>query len=225
MDAHPIPRLTLADHAFEKLAEGIVRGEFLPGTPLSELEIAAKFGISRAPAREAIYRLEAKGLVRRSPHLGARVVALTLEDLRELFQMREALEGMACRLAATKMSDVEIEELHANLANHRQQPDLAAGAAYYQPGGDHDFHFRIAHASGNERLARTLCEDLYHVMRVYRFQSSTQPGRALQALREHEAVVSALRARDADSAEARMREHIRQSWLSTEARARASLTP
>lgn len=219
---HPIPRLTLADHAFEKLAEAIVRGEFSPGAPLGELEIAARFGISRAPAREAIYRLEAKGLVRRSAHLGARVVELTLDDLRELFQMREVLEGLACRLATLKMSDVEIEDLHASLMNHRRQPDLASGAAYYQPGGDHDFHFRIVHASGNQRLARTLCDDLYHVMRVYRFRSSTQPGRALQALGEHEAIVSALRARDPDSAEARMREHIRQSWANTEARALAA---
>jgi DNA-binding GntR family transcriptional regulator len=213
----PLVRLTLADQAFENLADAIVRGEFPPGAPLSELEIAVKFGISRAPAREAIYRLEARGLVRRSPHHGARVVELGVEDLRELFQVREALEGMACMLAAESMTAAELDELIASLATHGHQPDLSSGAAYYQAGGDNDFHFRIARGSRNRRLVRALCEDLYHVLRVYRFRSSTQPGRAKQAHKEHKAIAAALCARDGAAAEARMREHIRQSWKNTEA--------
>jgi DNA-binding GntR family transcriptional regulator len=219
MSTRPLTRATLADQAFENLAEGIVRGEFPPGAALSELEIAAKLGISRAPAREAIFRLEARGLVRRSPHLGARVVELGINDLRELFQVREALEGMACRLACERMSEGDLDALAKSLVAHGEQPDLASGSAYYQSGGDNDFHFRIARGSGNDRLVRALCEDLYHVMRIYRFRSSRQPGRARAALSEHKAIVAALRGRDPDVAEARMREHIRQSWNSTEARA------
>jgi len=209
-------RLTLADQAFENLADAIVRGEFPPGAPLSELEIAVKFGISRAPAREAIYRLEARGLVRRSPHHGARVVELSVKDLRELFQVREALEGMACLLAAESMTVAELDELNASLATHGHQPDFASGAAYYQAGGDNDFHFRIARGSRNGRLVRALCEDIYHVLRVYRFRSSTQPERAKQAHKEHEAIAAALCARDGAAAEARMRKHIRQSRKNTE---------
>ncbi|MGE3991407.1 GntR family transcriptional regulator [Pseudorhodoplanes sp.] len=218
-------RSTLADQAFECLTDAIVRGELFPGAALSELEIAAKLGISRGPAREAIHRLEAKGLVTRSPHLGARVVELKLEDVRELFQMREALEGMTCRLAAITMSDSDLDALASNLVAHSQQPELAAGESYYQPGGDNDFHFRIARGSGNTRLIRALCDDLYHVMRVYRFRSSTQAGRARQALGEHQGIAAALRARDPDAAEARMREHIRQSWKSTEALASSQINP
>jgi DNA-binding GntR family transcriptional regulator len=213
----PLTRVTLADQAFENLAESIVRGEIPPGTPLSELEITAKFGISRAPAREAIYQLEARGLVRRFRHHGARVVELSVDDLRELFQVREALEGMACRLAAERMNAAELDELTASLAKHVHQPDLASGEAYYQAGGDNDFHFRIARGSGNGRLVRALCEDLYHVLRVYRFRSSTHSGRAKRAHKEHEAIAAALRARDAEAAEARMREHIRHSWKNIEA--------
>lgn len=213
----PLTRHTLADQAFENLVDSIVRGEFPPGAPLSELEIAVKFGISRAPAREAIYRLEARGLVRRLPHHGARVVELSVDDLRELFQVREALEGMACRLAAESMTMAELDELRASLVTHVHQPDLASGAAYYQAGGDNDFHFRIARGSRNDRLMRALCGDIYHVLRVYRFRSSTQPGRAKQALKEHEAIVEAISARNPDAAEACMREHLRQSWKNTEA--------
>src|SRR4051812_38955596 len=124
---------------------------------------------------------------------------------------------MACRLGAAAMDQSDIDALAGNLESHGRQPDVAAGAAYYQPDGDYGFHFRIARASRNERLVRALCGDLYHVMRVYRFRSSTRPGRARRAFAEHRAIVAALRVRDPDAAEGRMREHIRQSWQSTQA--------
>src|SRR4051812_35840817 len=97
---------------------------------------------------------------------------------------------MACRLGAAAMDQSEIDALASNLESHGRQPDVAAGAAYYQPDGDYDFHFRIARASRNERLVRALCGDLYHVMRVYRFRSSTRPGRARRAFAEHRAIVA-----------------------------------
>jgi DNA-binding GntR family transcriptional regulator len=217
-------RPTLSDQVFARTAEAIVRGQYPPGAAISEADVAERLGVSRAPAREAIYRLEAKGLVTRAPHLGARVVQLTLDSMRELFQMREALEGMACRLAAAGMSDAELAELDRSLDGHHAQPDVAAGASYYQPDGDEDFHFRIARGSGNGRLVRALCDDLYYVLRTFRFQSSTLPGRARQALNEHRSIVAALKARSGDAAECLMREHIRRSWSNVEGAARASST-
>jgi DNA-binding GntR family transcriptional regulator len=207
-----LTRLTLADQAFERLANSIIGGELAPGAPLGEAEIADKFGVSRAPAREAIYRLEARGLVRRSQHHGARVVELGLADLRELFQVREALEGMACRLAAEAMTDAELEQVTAGLAKPVYQPDLAPAAAYYEAVGDDDFHCRIARGSHNGRLEQMLREHLYPLLRVPRFRSRTRVSRVKQAQAEHEAIAAALCARDADGAEARMREHIRQWW-------------
>lgn len=212
MSTTAIIRRTLADQVFDRVVDAIVLGEIAAGTSISEMEIAERFGVSRAPAREAIYRLEAKGLVTRTAHLGARVVALTLDDLRSLYEIREAMEGMACRLAAERIDDATLEELGRDLERHRQQIEGAA-RGYYQGGGDQDFHFRIAGASGNLRLERTLCDNLYDVMRLYRFRSSLKPGRARQALEEHHAILEALRACDPDRAEAAMRTHIRHSWL------------
>jgi DNA-binding GntR family transcriptional regulator len=215
MTSSGIVRQTLADQVFERVVEAIVTGEIQTGSPISENEVAIRFGVSRGPAREAIVRLEGKGMVTRTPHFGARVVDLSLDDLRSLFEIRESLEGMACRLAAERMSDAELDKLEDGLRTHADRPDIAAGQAYYQPGGDQDFHFGIARASHNMRLFRSLSEDLYDVMRLYRYRSSQTPGRARDALNEHRVIVAALRSRDADAAEAAMRAHIRASWLNT----------
>ncbi len=207
-----VSRLTLADQVYDRVVEAIVMGDIEPGSAISENEIAERFGVSRGPAREAIFRLEAKGLVTRAAHYGARVVDLTLGDLQGLFEIREGLEGMACRLAAARMTDEELAALETKLNHHASRPDVASGHAYYQPGGDQDFHLSIAAASHNPRLLRTLSGDLYDVMRVYRYRSSARPGRAHEALVEHQAVVAALKRRDGDAAEAAMRHHIRSSW-------------
>jgi DNA-binding GntR family transcriptional regulator len=142
-------------------------------------------------------------------------VDLTLDDLRSLFEMREALEGMACALAAARISDQALARLEGTLAQHAVQPEVASGQSYYQPGGDRDFHFGIAAASGNARLIRTLSSDIYDVMRVYRYRSALTPGRAVGALEEHHVILAALRARDPARAEEAMRAHIKASWENT----------
>lgn len=211
----PISRQTLADQVVDRLVEAIVTGDVATGSPISENEVALRFGVSRGPAREAILRLEAKGLVTRAAHIGAQIVDLSLDDLRSLFEMREGLEGMACRLAAERIEDAALARLEATLAGHGAQPEVASGRAYYQPGGDRDFHFGIVTASGNARLIRALSSDIYDVMRVYRYRSALTPGRALTALQEHRAILAALMRRDPDASEEAMRAHIRASWENT----------
>jgi DNA-binding GntR family transcriptional regulator len=222
---HTIARVTLADRVFEQIVEAIVQGHIAPGEPINEVNLAARLGVSRAPLREAIFRLEAKGLIERAPHLGARVVDLQPRDLEELFLIREGLEGMAARLAALAMSGDDLQALEQSLDAHRRQPDVASGTAYYQAGGDQDFHFRIAKGSNNRRLFRLLCEDMYSLIRIYRFRSSAAPGRARQAYVEHQDILGALRRRDGDAAEAAMRRHIRLSWSNIEARLKATGRP
>jgi len=216
MRNNSVTRQTLADQVFARIVDAIVVGDIKAGSPISENEIAIRFNVSRGPAREAIFRLEAKGLATRVAHFGARVVDLSLDDLCGLFELREALEGMACWLAAERISDAELTVLEGCLRDHSLQPDVAAGQSYYQPGGDQDFHFGIARASHNQRLFRMLSDNIYDVMRPYRFRSSQTPGRAIEALKEHRAVVEALRSRDQAKAEAAMRAHIRSSWLNTQ---------
>ncbi|WP_243209522.1 GntR family transcriptional regulator, partial [Pseudomonas aeruginosa] len=102
---------TLSEHVFRKIQSAIVSGEIAPGSKISEPELARTYGISRGPLREAIHRLEGLRLLVRVPHVGARVVSLSHAELIELYEIRESLEGMACRLAAERMSQAEIDEL------------------------------------------------------------------------------------------------------------------
>jgi DNA-binding GntR family transcriptional regulator len=205
---------TLADRAFEWLEEAIIKGDYPPGTKLDEVALAKSFGISRGPVREAIRRLEGKKLVERMPHVGARVVALHPGDLTDLLHVREALEGMACRLATQRMTDDEIHELEQLLKGHAKTGALKAGDSYYQRPGDYDFHFRIIQGSRNAKLIQMLSDDLYYLLRVYRYRSSSRKGRAQEALKEHQDVVAAMKKRDPDAAERAMRRHLQHALLS-----------
>ena len=91
---------SLVDAVTERLEAAILGGELAPGSRLSEQRLATAFGVSRGPLREAIRRLEGRQLLRRTTNIGVHVTELSHEDLAELMTVREALEGMACRLAA-----------------------------------------------------------------------------------------------------------------------------
>lgn len=199
---------TLSDGAFERIQNAIVKGEIAPGTRLSEQYLSNTFGISRGPLREAIRRLEGRRLVVRIPHAGVRVASLSYEELIELYYVREALEGMACRLAAQHMTDDQIEALRAVLARHEQHSGLQTNESYYQQEGDLDIHFLIIQGSSNQTLSNMLCGDLYHLLRMYRYRYSTTPKRPQQAFAEHHRIIQAIAERDGELAEMLMRRHI-----------------
>ena len=199
---------TLAEQVMTALQRAIVTGELAPGTKLSEADLARRFGVSRGPLREAISRLEARRLVQVVANSGARVISLDTAQLIDLFETREALEGQAARLAATRMSTSAIAELAALLDRHAEAIAADGGRVYYQEEGDYDFHFRIAHGSGNALLAGILLDDLYQLLRMYRFRLSGANGRAEQALVEHRQILDAIAERDAEMAELLMRRHV-----------------
>jgi DNA-binding GntR family transcriptional regulator len=206
----PIAVSSIANEAFHKLTQAIISGEFAPGEKLSEAELARRFGISRGPIREALQRLEGK-LVLRMPRVGVSVIDLSTEKLIELFAVREALEGMAARLAAERTTEQEIVELGRLLEQHGAHDDVASGAAYYQAGQDDDFHFHIVRAARNEQLQSMLLEELFFKLKLYRYRISSKPGRAQKALEEHREIVAAIASRNPDAAEAAMRRHIRNA--------------
>jgi len=205
---HKVAAQSLVDALAERIEAAIVSGDLQPGSKLSEQGLAASLGVSRGPLREAIRRLEGRKLLQRTPNIGVHVASLSPGDLYEVLQVREALEGMACALAARNMTDGELKALSELLEQHQQQKSVQEGTGYYQESKDFDFHFRIVKGSRNARLIQMLCEDLYYLLRVYRYKSSTKPGRAKQALREHKDIVAALMRRDPVDAERKMRLHI-----------------
>lgn len=199
--------VTIADRVFHSLCDAIVIGEIPAGSKISEPELARRFDVSRASLREAIGRLEAASLVTRRPNVGARVVSLSLEELHEIYFVREALEGMAARLAAERMSERQLEALQALLDEDPEFNPLNAVR---------DFHYAIVHASANPRLIHLLCEDLFHLMRMYRHKYGRDTARAAVASKEHQQILDALRDRDGEMAELLMRRHIRKSRQNVE---------
>ena len=199
---------TLSEHVFRRIQAAIVTGEISPGSKISEPELARTYGISRGPLREAIHRLEGQRLLVRVPHVGARVVSLSHAELIELYEIRESLEGMACRLAAERMSQAAIDELRHVLDTHERDAAFQAGQGYYQQEGDYDFHYRIIQGSGNQTLYKMLCGELYQLVRMYRIQFSSTPNRPRQAFAEHHRILDAIEARDGELAELLMRRHI-----------------
>ena len=202
------PVQTIADRTIERLVDAIVNGIIPPGTKLNEPNLSREYNISRGPLREAIRCLEGLSLVERIPQAGARVVSLSKKNLLEIYDVREALEGMACRLAARNMTDEQIQELWKLLAKHEDFSKQVDGRAYFQQKGDLDIHYRIIQGSCNNKLITLLCGELYHLVRLYRYRSSQSKPRPERALEEHRQILEAIENRDEEFSEILMRRHI-----------------
>jgi DNA-binding GntR family transcriptional regulator len=198
---------TTADAVYGALRRSILDGDLPPGHRLRSDALAHDLNVSRTPVREALRKLEAEGLVDAAPS-GLVVRQLTEQDLTEIFYLREALEGMAARLAAENATRTDIDELHALV------DDMGAVAA----GGDTarlreltgEFHRLIGRASRNSRLVQSLDALLDHVRQA---QSSTLflQGRPPAAVDEHRNLLRAIEKRDGDLAETLARQHRRKT--------------
>jgi DNA-binding GntR family transcriptional regulator len=145
---------TMAEAALERLREAIILGELTPGTPLRLEDLARSLGTSISPIREAVRQLEARGLAEHVPHHGAKVVALDIEELRELFSIRLALETMAVRRSA-ELFEAEDEraarEQLAELDRARGARDARAAVRAHTA-----FHFALYEAARSGSLLRMI---------------------------------------------------------------------
>jgi DNA-binding GntR family transcriptional regulator len=200
---------TTADAVYEVLRQCIVEGEFAPGRRLLSDALAIDLKVSRTPVREALRKLEAEGLVEASGRAGLTVRAISEEDLTEFFYVREALEGMAARLAAENASETAMHDLHALLGEMTEA--LACSDLKLLRTLTGEFHMAVCRASRNKRLMQSLKVLLDHIRQV---QTSTLflEGRAAEAVDEHRRLVEAIESRDSDLAEQFARQH-RQKTL------------
>ena len=199
---------TLADGVFDRIRTAIIEGELEPGSKINEPQLSKQYGISRGPLREAIRRLEGCKLVEIKPNIGANIVSLNISQIIEIYEIRESLEGLACRLAATNAIPDDCFRLRELLTQHEKQIQSENGRIYYQREGDLDFHFQIVQLSGNGRLFDILCGELYHLQRLYRVQTASEPSRPIQAFKEHHQIVDAIEKNDSELAELLMKRHI-----------------
>ncbi len=203
--------VTIADRLFLDLRRAILQGEMPAGKKISEPELANIYGVSRGSLREAISKLENCNLVTRKPNIGARIVSFSIDQLLEIYQIREAMEGMAARLAAKNMTETELHHLKSLVERHKETiaHPVSPPKTEFKQDADLDFHFCIIQGSKNSRLLTMLCQDLYDLVRFYRFRLN--PSFSPTAMQEHELIVQALERRDGEMAELLMRHHVRAS--------------
>lgn len=204
-------RSNQSDSLYETLTVGIMTGRIQPGDKLNELVLAEEFGVSRAPIREALRRLQEKGLVTHVAHQGVRVISPTLQDFLSLLDVREALEGMASRLAATEMAADELDRLTDVVEQHGRELQRNPDGPYVQNDFDNDFHVRIARGCRNPVLTDLLCDQFYPRLKLCRTRHRLVKGRGLAAWNEHRRILAALMERDGDVAELLMRRHVRSA--------------
>ncbi len=213
LPVHKNTQKTLVDDVFYRLKEDIINGTIPQGSKIIETSLAAIYGTSRGPLREAIRKLEGTHLIKRTPHAGARVVTLNQNMMQDIYITREALEGMSARIVATQCKTETIKSLWSVLAYHEKILNQNNGEQYLKQKGDLDFHHQIALASNNEWIIRFIGTRLYDVLRMCRYQSPMIKERPSQALKEHKTILTAIEQGDPELAELMMRRHISHSWL------------
>lgn len=197
----------LRDHVQEALREAIISGRFRSGDKLNERLLAAELGVSTTPVKEALQRLQIDGLVRIEPRRGA-YARFNAEQAEQMMLARAALEGMIAREAARRASDDDLAGLDHHVAEMGDATQ--AGAVEQLILLNERFHDAIQVASGCAYLASLLDgQRMYdHAARIALLGD---PAERKRALREHRAIARALADRDADRAEAAMRDHIIRS--------------
>jgi DNA-binding GntR family transcriptional regulator len=201
--AVPFQRANLREQIKDVILQRIVTQAYPPGSRLVETRIAQELGVSQAPVREALRDLEQLGCVVHEPFRGCSVRALSAEDLLEAFPVRAALESLACRLAVEHISERELAQLEARIADMRAAYE--AKDPHGQSQADTRFHATIVRATRNATLERqwSLLEPF---LRTYISVARGADPRSLPD--RHVPILDALRARDADAAAAAMHRHL-----------------
>ena len=197
--------LPLRDVVFNTLRQAILRGELKPGERLMEIQLANKLGVSRTPVREAISKLELEGLVLMVPRKGAEVAEITEKSLKDVLEVRKALEELAVQLACEKITKEDIQELEKagedfkKVLKSRDITEIAEA--------DVRFHDVIYMATDNQKLI-SLLNNFREQMYRYRVEYLKKEEVHTQLIAEHDAIVESVAKRDKERATSIVCQHI-----------------
>lgn len=201
------PRAYLTDTVYAALRRAILEREFDPGEPLTEHELCRRFKVSRTPVREALAKLERDHLVRVVPKKGAFVHTLSSDEVRELYELREALETLAVRLAAPRLDPSDLAGFETRF---RELRGRGAGVAYAEVRAlGEEFHDYLIKQAGNAKLAEVLDGIRDRIRSVWTL-SILARRRVQDLVREHLAIIDALGRRHTRLAERLMAAHVRR---------------
>lgn len=195
----------LREVVFETLREAIIKGVIKPGERLMENQLAEEMGVSRTPVREAIRKLELAGFVVVMPRKGAYVSELSYKDVHEVYEIRAALESLACGLAAERVTPGEIEEMERYLIEERDFLDN--DDVMLTINTDIGLHELIYKAARNEKIMHLISKLKEQVYRL-RSTSIMLPGRKKASLKEHQGIVEAIAQGNVELAQRLGQEHV-----------------
>jgi len=205
--------LPLRDVVFNTLRQAILRGELKPGERLMEIQLANKLGVSRTPIREAIRKLELEGLVLMIPRKGAEVAEITEKSLKDVLEIRRALEDLAVRLACEKITKEEIKELKK--AGDEFKKVLKSQDITEVAEADVRFHDVIYMATDNPKLIQLLNnyrEQLYRFRVEYLKKAEVRP----QLLAEHDEIIKYITEGNKEEASRVVTRHIENQALTVQ---------
>ena len=195
-----------SEFVYASLRDAIWEGRFAPNERIPEEEIARSLGVSRTPVREALRRLQERGLLSVGAGRTLVVAELSKAQVFELYAMREILEGSAARFAAQHASEAEIDILHRLLGEFEKYRDDPRALISL----NRRFHGAICEAAHNRYLIQTL-EGMHDSLALLHGNTFRVPNRREQSDAEHRRIVLAIKRRDPDAAEKAAREHVRQA--------------
>ena len=198
------PPGTAAQHALEELRRSIVAGELRPGQRIGQEEIAERLGVSLAPVREALAALEQEGQLTYKPRRGYFVTELRLEDLREIYALRELLEARAARHALPLLDDAAVARIGEAAAACEEA--AAAGDVAAELAANRRFHFAILEAPGQPHALRMI-QLLWDSTEAYRAMYYNSPAERAASIDAHDSILAAIGARDADRLVAELDAH------------------
>jgi len=197
---------TVPKDAYTRILDAIDQGQYPPGSPLVESDLAERFGLSRTPIREALQRLETQAILHREAR-SLIVSSLDHDQIGELYAVRGELEGLAARLAAQHAAPEELSVLRQMVAQDWDLVDQPKALAR----ANRRFHRQVHLASHNRYLIAQL-EYVHRAMALLVKTTLAEEGRGTQAQEEHEAIVAGIEARDGDRACTAIREHISRAY-------------
>ena len=197
--------LPLRDVVFKTLRKGILTGELKPGERLMEIHLANRLGVSRTPIREAIRKLELEGLVTMVPRRGAEVANITEKNLKDVLEVRQALESLAIELACERITEENKEELRQKL--DQVETAVRTGDTGAIASADVAFHDAIVEFSGNMRLIQ-LVGNLGEQMYRYRFEYIKDVSKHSQIMSEHRIMFDSIMENDRAKAARIVKVHI-----------------
>ena len=214
-----VKRQPIANQVYEAVRDAIFRGDMVPGSHLSEVDLSEQLGVSRAPVREALLQLEAEGIVELVPNKGAFVRGLSYKEVEEIYTARSLLEGFAAALAADHATPDDIKKIVK--AAEKAIKMAETGNLQKTLDADFDFHRLIWSVSGHS-LIESILEKLESQIRAFMIVQAPLFGELLNSVMDHQELADAIGNGDPSTARTIMAEHITTAgekvlaWLDAE---------